>query len=1298
MTKIKNTKKGMAKKTLSMSLVVAMLATSNVPVWAAEFSDGSDVAVTSEADTFSTDAEAPVVEDNVADATEGQATGDTWTVQLTNMPKEVEWGSTSTNVTVTVKDVDGKEIDYATPAKPTTKSGLKYVWKDAATGLALEEAKDVTATIATPATAFKNKESVGNQYVLYIFDEKGDWSYTSSALTVGAQDISKNTIVYKDENGNILTSGDRVYTGKETVKNAAVNAVTVNGTNIPFDIDYTGDLVNVGTVKVTAKPIDSKSYKGVVSSSFKITKANVCSDLVKSTLVTKEFQYTGDAITPAKTDINVTDKNTGDDLNDLVTAITTTTAKNVGDTATVTATVKAKDTTKNYVANTQDDITTADTFKVVARDLSTVKVTIKSMPKLADGKAYTFEGSEGLLAKGAFSFADANGKTLTLGKDIVVEGLDKAVNYGTYTVTIKPAKDNKNVTGQTTAQFSIFSQDISGATFSAAIPAQEYTGSQITPDVSKLKVVFETKDKSGKVIKTTEVDPADYSIEYGKNVNAKDGGEIYIVGKRTYEGSKATVKFTINKATVTDKDLKAAEYVIINKDAKAAKEYAPAIGLVVKAKNGATPAKEFTLTEGTDYTVSYAYQNTTNNNKVDNNIIATITLKKDGNFATSVKPLTTSTRIASPILKDSDIKMNKTSYEYTGAVIVPDFDVVVDGKTLKRDKDYEIDNVVDSAKVGTATVYIKGKGEYDAKVKAKATFEVTPASADKVVVKTTSTCKYDGTAHKPKIDNITVTLNGNDVKDQFDITSYGENINAGKGTLVLTPNKKNKGFTAGSTKTAEFDIDKADLSGVINVYDARGIAYTIDGNNKITKNGQEVSFDYDGTEKTFAKVTFVPTKDASKPDMKVTSDDYEIKYVNNVTGGGSKVVSGSTVAVGASIVVIAKGNYKASATVADNSTSPATTVKNVAAEANFTINSKLYFTEKEVTVTDAEYAGPNMIAEPTIVVRDGDKVLVKDKDYEVTLYPLSAGTAPSETSYTWIVKGKGVYADTSKGNYAYGTWKIVKKNVANLDVKVDLNAKGETVLTVMNGNLKVDNKDFDIKLSDDKKTATVSATKGNKYYVGSKEVTVGGEVAKVGAPVISSVKVVGNKATVILSGEADGATGYDYVISKANDTTTARVDVTKNQVKTTGDFNYVQQGTYYAYCHAWRRNAEGKKVFGEWSNIYPFSVSAITPAQPVITSVKAKGTTVTVTYTKAANAEGYDVVLGSAAKKVNGEYRPVSYGKLVKKNIKGNVVTATFKNVKKGTYYAGLHAFNKTSEDGKKVFSQWSNVKKVTVK
>ena len=89
MTKIKNTKKGMAKKTLSMSLVVAMLATSNVPVWAAEFSDGSDaVAVATEApaaETFSDEtAEAPVVEDTDATAAEATTNGTGFDITATD--------------------------------------------------------------------------------------------------------------------------------------------------------------------------------------------------------------------------------------------------------------------------------------------------------------------------------------------------------------------------------------------------------------------------------------------------------------------------------------------------------------------------------------------------------------------------------------------------------------------------------------------------------------------------------------------------------------------------------------------------------------------------------------------------------------------------------------------------------------------------------------------------------------------------------------------------------------------------------------------------------------------------------------------------------------------------------------------------------------------------------------------------------------------------------------------------------------------------------------------------------------
>ena len=135
MTKIKNTKKGMAKKTLSMSLVVAMLATSNVPVWAAEFSDGSDdVAVATEApaaETFSdAAAEAPVVEDTDATAAEATTNGIGYDITASAFAgvsnNEIKWGdktSAANTVSTDIKVVGNKnKTDGAT---------LHYVWKDA---------------------------------------------------------------------------------------------------------------------------------------------------------------------------------------------------------------------------------------------------------------------------------------------------------------------------------------------------------------------------------------------------------------------------------------------------------------------------------------------------------------------------------------------------------------------------------------------------------------------------------------------------------------------------------------------------------------------------------------------------------------------------------------------------------------------------------------------------------------------------------------------------------------------------------------------------------------------------------------------------------------------------------------------------------------------------------------------------------------------------------------------------------------------------------------------------------------
>ena len=1247
MTKIKNTKKGMAKKTLSMSLVVAMLATSNVPVWAAEFSDGTDAAFTSES-------EAPVVEDNTTDATEAQATGDAWNVKLTTeLPKEMEWGDDSKTVGVEVKDIDGKNV--------TKTSGLKYFWKNAeGLGVSTPATLD-TETVKIPEAPGTD---VGESYVLYIYDEKGDFTYTSAAVTITAKDVNNTNAGFSLNN-----TGSRDYTGKEISKNVTVTQP--KGVNIDFSIDYTGDLVNVGTVKVTATPINTTLYTGVLTGTITIGKVALSNALVSAALKNTEFAYTGNAITLKKGDFTITDKNTGADLKNDVTVpdSVTTSATKVGEyTASVTVTPSANSTKFTSGSAT---LTTTNKFKVTARDLSTVKVTVDSNIVKPDGKAYTAKD----FTTSNVHFKDADGNDLNLFSDVDVTVPDNVINYGTYTLTLTPKKGHKDVTGTATASFTIASKSLSSAAFvgkgqTYAKAAEEFTGSQVTKDITKLGDVYLGGEK---------LDPADYEIQFGDNVKAgTNAGEIYIVGKRTYEGSKATITFDINKATVTTKDLEASEYVTYNKDAKKASDYATDINLVVKAHNKSN--QEFTLKEGTDYDVAYAWDK----NAAYGVITATVTLKSNGNYTTTAATLTKKINISDTAIKDADIQLKKTSYDYTGKVITPDFDVVVNGKTLERGTDYKIASIEKSAEVGTATLIIQGikNSGYDYRIQAKATFEVTPVSAEKVSVTFGKTYTYDGTEKKPKVDDIQVKLDGVDVKNQFEITSYGENINAGKeaGSLVLTPKKANKNFTAETSKSATFEIKQNTLKGTLKIYDERGI---------LLNNNTLPAFDYDGQSKEFAKVVFVPTTTGKQ---KVTDNDYEIKYVNNVTGGGDNNI-------GASVVVIAKGNYTASKSINDNSTGTPVKVENVAVQANFKINSKLYFTKKEVTVTDAEYAGPNMIAEPTIVVRDGDKVLVKDKDYELTgVTSAKANTAPSDKEYTCVVKGKGIYKNSTDVTV---TWKVVKKNVANLDVRVELNDKGEAVLTVMNGNLKVDNKDFTVTLSDDKKTATVAATTGNKYYVGSKEVAVGGEVVKVGTPIISSVKVAGNKATVILSDEADGASGYDYVISTSKDPSDkeARVDVVKNQVQTYADFKYVPQGMYYAYCHAWTRDENGKKVFGEWSNVKSFTVTATTPEKPEILSVKRSGSTITVTYKESAYSEGYDVVLGNGSKKEHGETRPYQYGKYKKLNVKPGVCKAVFKNIPAGTYYVGVHSWNRSAEENNnKVFSKWSDLEKVTVK
>ena len=1312
MTKIKNTKKGMAKKTLSMSLVVAMLATSNVPVWAAEFSDGTDAAVETEApaaETFSDDA-APVVEDTT-DTTAAKATtnGTGFDITATDFTGVtnggIVWGNkVSTTVTVTKKDDNTDNVNYY------------YVWKNNDGQITDEESFSNGKVEYTPDAAQSGKD-----ITLFVYAKKDNsvvWSWTSDSFRVQPKQLS-DVINMKDDNTklSLKSSFKKIYTGEAIVPTVddinfanLANIKDANNNVIFTASDFVigsteGDTVNVTTKGVNVYLTTTKAgYAGSVVINYTIspldlTAENV-SNYLEATFVTTSKPYTGTDIVLKNTDVKIVDKKSGVDLSSYIKGedviyisgekyIKAGTQFNTGKDgdANLTFPIATPDESKykNYTISGNLTLKPTNSFSITKRDLSTVNVSIPE-------QAYQ-NGAIVTVAPSVATYTDkTTGEVLKLAGDVVITST--ATTQGVHDVTVSPATNNTNVEGSTTAKLSVAASSLSTAKFSGqsyAEQAEEYTGEQITKDLSKLGTVS-IKDNAG----TTHnlVKDVDYKVEFGKNIDA-GVGTVTIVGLGSYVGSTKTYTFTINPAVVDTKTVTVSKYVE-KKDTTTPSDYKDAMGLVVKAKNA--NGKEFALTEGTDYVVE-KYKFTTSDDddtttgEVDGKVKVVLkTTTKNGhkylkntNFIVKDgEDAIYSSTITKTTLKSENIKLKKTAYTYTGAAIKPDFDVVVDGRVINP-TEYKIKSLTNNVNAGTATMVITGTdGTFTSKTDASITFTIEAADASKLVASVGSQT-YTGYSIQPPVTAATLNNVAINVKDNFTVT-YGENVAMGEGTITLTP--KNGNFTG--TKTITFKITGQMLeNGDFKFYDANGL--------KI----DNLSHTYDGTAYTPAKTVFdtantkVKKYDNSNWESVGTlteGTDYEIKYVDNTYG---KKDSSDKKQYGV-VLAIAKGtyggNYTDSTTGVTNGVytdAEGNKIENVIYAERFEIGT-LTIKDSNISVANGVYAG-GLPVKPVVVVNVGGKTLVEGTDYELE-YGANDDRTKVTTTKSLTVKVVGKNGYRTDGTVSKN-WGIDKFNLANANVTVD----GDKV-TVKCGRVDIETSEYTVEKKDGK--VTVTAKKDSKNYTGSKTVDAATQDQKPAAPMISSVKVVGNKATAILSGDSEGAAGYDYVISTDRDCITNKDydSVNKNQVQTSTTFKYVQQGTYYAYCHAWKRDENGKKVFSDWSNAYPFVVSAITPDAPVITNVKVSGSTIKVTYKAAANATGYDVVLGTGSKKENGETRPYQYGNHKKLNLKEGTVTATFKNVPKGTWVVGMHAFNRTSEDGKKVFSPWSNLKKATVK
>ena len=1345
MTKIKNTKKGMAKKTLSMSLVVAMLATSNVPVWAAEFSDGTDAAVATEApaaETFSDEtAEAPVVEDTTADVSPASTIVNegNMSIDLSTEESSVVWGASSDKITV--KGTVNKDGAAAT--------SWKYRWVDengiAVTNntITVSKYKDMNAAVAAMSLDVSGSTYAGKTLTLYIYDENPA-SQTLYDIKTGV------TITVEKQNlkdvAEIKGVTDLKYNGFARSFNTESVSVEKKSDSSTIDSKYyaltSTSATNAGDeiiVTASADDVADSPYKGSISVTKKIVaktynkddKGNDSVDIIANVNKGLSFPYTGKTVHLSKDNVTVAEsksKNNGDDGKlsgaDLSGAFkdATVTGTKAGASYPVSVTLDGSKLTNfaNESGNALNDTVlanTENTVEITKRDLSAAgtKISVNT----ASGYVPVTATSASLSKYLTFTGVEGTDIELAYDKDYVVYISDGKVtldpkkeltNGKEYTVTVE-AKDGGNCKNK--QDFKVIA---TSATLESVTHEHEYTtpytGEAIQPsktDLGKLYINYIGDDGQ---TKNELLDPDAYEITgYTNNTDASgldSKGKDYVkkayanikITSGTYKDQTAAIPFIIEPLKVEASYITVPEDVAINNSYKKASDYK--VALTVVAKDSSEKKVQKTLTAD-DFTVDYAWKTPATGNEVGNYItsIVTITNKNyilgtsDGKTYKVQKnkaDFVGETKIVAKKLTDSMVVVNPSSYTYTGGKITPNY-AVIDGAIalykkgdIKDDTkaEYEEVSITDAVNVGTGTIKVKGINDFYSGT-ATGTFTITAANTSDVKV-TIENEDYTGKQVRPRMNTINVTLNGNDVTNQFEIVSYGENKEAGKGTVVLKPVDGNKNFT-GSNITAEFNIIKEKVTGKLNVYNSKGF-----------EDSSHI-FDYDGNAHTFAKAILTLDK-SNKTTAK--ESDFEIKYVDNIAGKKStqKDSNNNPINIGYVYAVAKEGTGFAGDGKQDIVTADGTIIKGVVAKVPVKIRS-VQFVDKNVSLKNATYAA-GLPVKPEVTIQIGGTTLVEGKDYTLKLIKDGSEIKPTDVSVGNIygveivgINGyEGSKVTSSATNKLY--WGVDKKNLKDCNVTVK-----DGVVSVVNGYIPVASTEYTSKNNSDG-TYTVTAVSTSKNYTGSVTVKADGkaEDEKPNAPMISSVKVVGNQATAILSGDSEGAAGYDYVISTDRDCIKNKdyASVNKNQVSTSTTFKYVQQGTYYAYCHAWKRDANGKKVFSDWSNAYPFVVSAITPDAPVITNVKVSGSTIKVTYKAAANATGYDVVLGTSSKKENGETRPYHYGNHKVLNLKEGTVTATFKKVPKGTWVVGMHAFNRTSEDGKKVFSPWSNLKKATVK
>ena len=533
-----------------------------------------------------------------------------------------------------------------------------------------------------------SRKDVGTTYMglnaSQFSNTSANFTNVTFRVTDGWLKVDPKSIVPSETNGMEVTGpADTMYNGDEQKLTPVVkDQGKVLTENVDYELSYTGDTTNVGTVKITV--LGKGNYDGSTEVSYKITKRNV-------------------TLTSA-TDSKVYDKNPLTNYNVAVGGDGF--VKEEGATYNVTGSQTEKGTSKNTFTYTLKKGTLASNYsiEVVYGDL-TVTAEDGEVVVVITGRTGTFPYDGTKKSVKGYDVSITQGSTYTEA-DFTFSGNDevKSTEAGTYNMGLKPEDFTNNNTNYSSVTFVVTDGSLvinpkSIIPDGPDTPDEKKTGIEVTdpegsiydglPHVNPLTV---TDTKTGKDL----VENKDYTLTYSSDVINVGTVKVKVKGIGNYTG-----EFT-KKYQITPR-----EYTVTTDSAE--KPYdgtaLTAGGRVNNLVDGETVTLKITGSQTEVGSSNNTYSLTWDGSAKEKNY--THGTDSIGLLTVTPKSIIPSDTNGIEVTKPADSKYDGKVHENKPTVKDNKTD-----KTLVEGTDYTLSYKGDTTNVGTVTVTITGIGNY----------------------------------------------------------------------------------------------------------------------------------------------------------------------------------------------------------------------------------------------------------------------------------------------------------------------------------------------------------------------------------------------------------------------------------------------------------------------------------------------------------------------------------------------------------------------------------------------------------